>query len=114
MTASTDEDAVSSREHDERLDFEHSVAALDVMFVLEQRSSDPVPVAGKVGVVTQGALALPEHNFQQVMVGSGCVRAMIVKLGPLLGHLFRIGDEVAIWDDAANVVVTLVPMGGPG
>ena len=109
-------DAALSSQHDERVDAEHGrAAAVGVMFVVVQRSSDPVPAAVKGGEVTQGALALPEHNLQQSMLGSsGRVSTVVLKLGPLLGQFVRVGDEVAVGDDAANVVVTQVPVSGPG
>ena len=39
---------------------------------------------------------------------------MIVELGPLRGHSVGVGDEVAVRDDAADVVVTPVPVVWPG
>ena len=58
---------------------------------------------------------MPEHNLQQSVLGSsGRVSTVVLKLGPLLGQLVRVGDEVAVGDDAANVVVAQVPVSGPG
>ena len=40
---------------------------------------------------------------------------MIAELGPLLEYLVQVGDEAAVWDDAADVKrVTLVPVDWPG
>ena len=115
-TGGPEKDATLSSQHDERVDAEHGrAAAVGVMFVVVQRPSDPIPAAVKGGEVTQGALALPEHNLQQGMLGSsGRVGTVVLKLGPLLGQFVRVGDEAAVGDDAANVVVAQVPVSGPG
>ena len=57
---------------------------------------------------------LLEHDGEQIVLGSGCGHAMIAELGPLLGYLVHVRDEVAVWDDAADVKVTLIPVGWPG
>ena len=57
---------------------------------------------------------LQEHDAEQIVLGSGCGRAMMAELGPLLGQLVHVGDEVAVGDDAANVIVTRVPVDWPG
>ena len=113
-TRGTEQDAALSGEHDERVNAEHGRAAVGVYFVVVQGSRDPILAAVKGGVVAQSALALPDYDVQQIVFGFGCVRTMIAELGPLLGQFVRIGDEVAMGDDAANVIVTHVPVSWPG
>lgn len=114
MTAITRKNTTLSSQHDERFDAEHGCAAVGILFVVVQRSNHPIPAAVEGGIVTKSALALPEHNLQQCMLGAGCACTVVVELGPLLYQSVRIGDEVAVWDDAVNVVVTQIPVSWPG
>ena len=79
VTTITERDVTPSGQHDERVNAEHGRAAVSVLFVVVHGSRHPVLGAGKCWrFVTQSALALAENNLQQIMLGSACVRAMIV------------------------------------
>lgn len=114
MPAGTEKDAVFSDQRDERVDVEHGHGAVDSFFVLAQSPNDVILAAAKGRVVTPSALALPEHEFEQTVLGVGHAGAMTVELGPLLGHSVGVGDEVAMWDDAVDIVASPVPVRWPG
>ena len=44
------------------------------------------------------------------MLSSGCVFTMLVNLVQLVFHTRTIADESALWNDAANMVLIVIPI----
>lgn len=108
--------AAFSGEPDERREIRHRRTIVRVFFMTEQLSSQVTWCRSPEYMfmaIFNGTIVLSKHNFQKTVFWVGCVQAMIMNLGPLQLHIFRIGDKSAIWNDATNTVLIVIPVNWP-